>query len=91
MTILTATLEPKLLEFLRQLVPYTITIGALLDPNFPMQRAHAAPRCTARSKRTGLRCKAPAVRGFRRNGSRALTSVIATAESFSTPMAYELT
>jgi hypothetical protein len=30
----------------------------------PMQRAHAAPRCTARSKRTGLRCRAPAVRGY---------------------------
>ena len=29
-----------------------------------MQRAHAAPRCTARSKRTGKRCRAPAVRGW---------------------------
>jgi hypothetical protein len=31
----------------------------------PMQKVHAAPRCRARSKRTGQRCKAPAVRGFR--------------------------
>ena len=31
----------------------------------PMQSAHDAPRCKARSKRTGKRCRAPAVRGFR--------------------------
>ena len=31
----------------------------------PMSRAHAAPRCTATSKRTGQRCKGPAVRGWR--------------------------
>ena len=31
----------------------------------PMQRAHAAPRCTARSKRTGAPCGNPAVRGRR--------------------------
>ena len=31
----------------------------------PMQRAHAAPRCTARSKRSGLLCKNPAVKGWR--------------------------
>jgi len=31
----------------------------------PMQRAHAAPRCSARSKRSGLPCRAPAVRGWR--------------------------
>ncbi|SLN17272.1 hypothetical protein ROA7450_00545 [Roseovarius albus] len=30
----------------------------------PMQSAHAAPRCTARCKRTGLPCKNPAVRGW---------------------------
>lgn len=30
----------------------------------PMQRAHSAPRCTAHSKRTGLPCKNPAVRGW---------------------------
>lgn len=30
----------------------------------PMQSAHNAPRCTARSKRSGLRCNAPAVRGW---------------------------
>ena len=30
-----------------------------------MEKAHAALRCQARSKRTGLPCKAPAVRGFR--------------------------
>ncbi len=29
-----------------------------------MQSAHAAPRCTATSKRSGKRCKAPAVRGW---------------------------
>ena len=31
----------------------------------PMQRAHAAPRCTASSKRSGLPCRNPAVRGWR--------------------------
>ena len=31
----------------------------------PMHRCNAAPRCRARSKRTGQPCKAPAVRGFR--------------------------
>ena len=30
----------------------------------PMQKAHAAPRCTAHSKRSGLLCKNPAVRGW---------------------------
>ncbi len=30
----------------------------------PMQYAHAAPRCTAHSKRTGEPCRAPAVRGW---------------------------
>lgn len=29
----------------------------------PMRSAHAAPRCTAHSKRTGEPCRAPAVRG----------------------------
>jgi hypothetical protein len=31
----------------------------------PMQSAHDAPRCKAKSKRTGKRCRAPAVRGCR--------------------------
>ncbi|QKC81531.1 hypothetical protein EB232_07615 [Mesorhizobium sp. NZP2077] len=31
----------------------------------PMDKAHAAPRCQARSKRTGVGCKAPAKRGHR--------------------------
>ena len=31
----------------------------------PMQSAHDAPRCQAKSKRTGKPCRAPAVRGFR--------------------------
>jgi len=30
----------------------------------PMQRAHQSPRCTAHSKRSGLLCKNPAVRGW---------------------------
>jgi len=30
----------------------------------PMQKAHAAPRCTARSRRSGERCRSPAVRGW---------------------------
>jgi ABC transporter substrate binding protein len=34
-SILTATLEPKRLEILRELVPHPSTIGAFLDPNFP--------------------------------------------------------
>ena len=31
----------------------------------PMERAHASPRCRAKSKHSGLRCKSPAVRGYR--------------------------
>ena len=31
----------------------------------PMHKARAAPRCRARSKRTGERCRAPAVRGWK--------------------------
>jgi hypothetical protein len=31
----------------------------------PLRLADAAPRCAARSKRTGLPCRAPAVRGCR--------------------------
>ena len=31
----------------------------------PMHKAHAAPRCTAKSKRTGQPCRAPAVQGWR--------------------------
>src|SRR5262249_56176855 len=34
-SILTATLEPKRLELLRELMPHVSTIGALLDPHFP--------------------------------------------------------
>ena len=30
----------------------------------PMQSAHVSPRCTAHSKRSGLPCKNPAVRGW---------------------------
>jgi hypothetical protein len=30
----------------------------------PMQRAHMAPRCTAQSKRSGILCKNPSVRGW---------------------------
>ncbi len=30
----------------------------------PMSKAHAAPRCTAKSKQTGERCKGPAVKGW---------------------------
>ena len=29
-----------------------------------MQRAHAAPRCTARAKSTGTTCRSPAVAGW---------------------------
>lgn len=29
-----------------------------------MSKAHAAPRCTATSKRTGVRCRGPAVKGW---------------------------
>jgi hypothetical protein len=31
----------------------------------PMHKAHAAPRCKARSKRTGQPCRSPAVRGWK--------------------------
>ncbi len=30
----------------------------------PMQSAHDAPRCGAKSKRTGLPCRSPAVSGY---------------------------
>jgi hypothetical protein len=30
-----------------------------------MDKAHAAPRCAAKSKRSGLQCQAPAMRGKR--------------------------
>lgn len=30
----------------------------------PMHKAHNAPRCHAKAKTTGLRCKAPAKRGW---------------------------
>jgi hypothetical protein len=30
----------------------------------PMQSAHLSPRCTAKSKRSKARCKAPAVKGW---------------------------
>ena len=30
----------------------------------PMHKAHAAPRCTAKAKRSGVRCKCPAVKGW---------------------------
>jgi hypothetical protein len=31
----------------------------------PMHRCNAAPRCQAKSKRTGLPCRSPAVGGYR--------------------------
>jgi hypothetical protein len=33
--------------------------------NNPMQRCSDAPRCRAKSKRTGLPCRSPAVNGYR--------------------------
>jgi putative tryptophan/tyrosine transport system substrate-binding protein len=41
-SILTATLEPKRLELLHELVPQASTIGAFLDPNYPPIRANYA-------------------------------------------------
>lgn len=39
--------------------------GAVKESDvIPMQSAHNATRCTAKSKRTGQPCKAPAVRGW---------------------------
>lgn len=35
-----------------------------IDDINPMHKAHAALRCTARSKRSGLPCRNPAVRGW---------------------------
>ena len=38
----------------------------------PMRSAHAAPRCSARSKRSGAPCRGPAVQGWtvcRMNGA----------------------
>ena len=31
----------------------------------PMRNAHEAPRCSAKSKRSGVQCRGPAVRGKR--------------------------
>jgi hypothetical protein len=36
-----------------------------INPLHPTQRLQSAPRCTAKSKRTGLPCRSPAVRGWR--------------------------
>jgi hypothetical protein len=30
----------------------------------PMHKAHSSPRCTAKAKRSGQRCKSPAVTGW---------------------------
>lgn len=35
------------------------------NPMSPVQRLRDAPRCHARAKSTGERCRAPAVRGWR--------------------------
>jgi hypothetical protein len=35
-----------------------------INPLHPTQRLQNAPRCAAKSKRTGLPCRAPAVRGW---------------------------
>lgn len=35
-----------------------------INPLHPTQRLQNAPRCGAKSKRSGLPCKAPAVRGW---------------------------
>jgi len=35
------------------------------NPVDPVQRLRNAPRCHAKAKRTGERCKCPAVRGWR--------------------------
>jgi hypothetical protein len=36
-----------------------------INPLHPTQRLQNAQRCTAKSKRTGLPCRSPAVRGWR--------------------------
>ena len=38
---------------------------AMKDDDNPMDRPNSAPRCSARSKRTGEPCRAPAVTGWR--------------------------
>jgi hypothetical protein len=48
----------------------------------PMHKAQAAPRCTARSKRTGLPCRAPAVRGCAVCRMKAISTLAATALAF---------
>jgi hypothetical protein len=35
------------------------------NPNDPVHRLRSAPRCRAKAKSTGERCKCPAVRGWR--------------------------
>jgi hypothetical protein len=52
----------KPMEVLEQTHAEAVPIA---DEVSPMDKAHNAPRCTARSKRSGQRCRAPAVRGWR--------------------------
>lgn len=35
-----------------------------VNPMNPVERLRAAPRCAARAKSTGVRCKCPAVKGW---------------------------
>lgn len=47
-------------------VPPALPLDARNEPLNPTKRLNAAPRCGARSKRTGMPCRAPAVGGKQR-------------------------
>jgi hypothetical protein len=62
---LLAAVTEKPMEMIEAMEKQKETVPAVGGDSInPMQRAHAAPRCTARSKRTGKLCRAPAVRGW---------------------------
>jgi hypothetical protein len=63
--LLTASVEKPLQLICKTIEPIGGGGGEKRMSNNPMHKAHAAPRCTAKSKRTGQPCRAPAVQGWR--------------------------
>jgi len=74
-TILTATLEPKRLELLRELLPNVSVIGALLDPNFPPYEAQL------RDLREAARALGLQVQEFRVSSDAAIDEAFETIKS----------
>ena len=74
-TILSATLEPKRLELLRELLPNVSVIGALLDPNFPPYEAQL------RDLREAARALGLQVQEFRVSSDAAIDEAFETIKS----------